>query len=98
MRCSVIPGALGEQRQRVQAPDGVREPDELPEEADGLAKRGYLGELAQADGHDVGTPDQSRGSTGLGKLFTLRESPPAHSEALPMGADGNWKEETHSET
>ena len=29
------------------------------------------------------------------QLFTLRESPPAHSEALPMRADGQWKEETH---
>ena len=28
-------------------------------------------------------------------LFTLRESPPAHSEALPVRADGTWKEETH---
>ena len=28
-------------------------------------------------------------------LFTLRESPPAYSEALPMRADGKWKEETH---
>ena len=29
------------------------------------------------------------------QLFTLREPPPAHSEALPMGADGTWQEETH---
>ena len=28
----------------------------------------------------------------LTKLFTLRESPPAHSEALPMRVDGKWKE------
>ena len=28
-------------------------------------------------------------------MSTLRESPPAHSEALPMKADGRWKEETH---
>ena len=29
------------------------------------------------------------------KMSTLREPPPAHSEALPMKADGRWKEETH---
>ena len=29
------------------------------------------------------------------QLFTLRESPPAHSEALPMRADGKWKEEAY---
>ena len=29
------------------------------------------------------------------QLFTLRESPPAHSEPLPMRADGKWNEEGH---
>ena len=31
----------------------------------------------------------------ISQLFTLRESPPAHSEALPMRADGKREEETH---
>ena len=35
---------------------------------------------------------QTRGKL---QLFTLRESPPAHSGALPMSAGGKWKDETH---
>ena len=29
------------------------------------------------------------------QFFTLRVTPPAHSEALPRRADGTWQEETH---
>ena len=29
------------------------------------------------------------------EFFTLRVTPPAHSEALPRRADGTWQEETH---
>ena len=31
----------------------------------------------------------------FGIFFTLRVTPPAHSEALPRRADGTWQEETH---
>ena len=34
-----------------------------------------------------------KGAAPIGELLTLRESPPAHSEDLPMRADGKWKEE-----
>ena len=29
------------------------------------------------------------------KFFTLRVTPPAHSETLPSRADGTWQKETH---
>ena len=43
----------------------------------------------------IGGVEESRMMRTRVQLFTLRESPPAHSEALPMRADGKWKEEAH---
>ena len=57
------------------------------------------GPLGPSWGAPSATHDKARTVRSItkveGKFFTLRVTPPAHSEALPRIADGTWQEETH---